>query len=253
MVRPIRSALAGLGLAVLAAGTLVGCATGTAVDPGSNGQEVPGAGTTTEIDIDAAWLDGGRMIGIITEGSSTCVPTVQDVALEANGALAVVFGEAAEDQACTRDMVPRVSVVELPAGVDPTKDLEISVTGEGYYGDTELDGVPGLDPAAGGGEYLPSAGWTDENGEFVVLTWGSSTCPEMVQDVAVTGADAITLTFAAQPADRACTMDMKPRALMAFADGLSDQPNVVLTLTGPDFPEAKTVILGENFVDIPLG
>ena len=75
----------------------------------------------------------------------------------------------------------------MPEGVDPAQELEIRVTGEGYHGDTDLDGVAGL---TGGGEtdYLPSAGWTDEDGQFVILTWGSSTCVPAVENVAAAGA-----------------------------------------------------------------
>jgi len=253
MARRASSTLSVLGLAVLVGGVLAGCATGTAVDPGSDGQEVPGGGATTEIDVDAAWLDSGRMIGLITEGSSTCVPVAEEVTLESDGTLAVVLNEGDETTPCTADYAPRVTLVDVPEGVDPTKDLEISVTGAGFEGDTELDGVPGLDATVGVGDYLPSAGWTDVNGRYIAVTWGSSTCAPVVESSEVTGADAVTLTFAAQPADKPCTMDMVPRAVIAIADGLADQPNAVLTLTGPDFPEAKTVILGENHVVIPLG
>ena len=81
--------------------------------------------------IEAAWLDGGRMIGIVTEGSSTCVPTVGTAELENNGVLAVTFDEPDAETPCTMDYVPRVSLVEVPDGVDPSKDLAISVVGDG--------------------------------------------------------------------------------------------------------------------------
>ncbi len=35
------------------------------------------AGELTEFD--AAWLDGGRQVGLVTQGSSTCIPTAEDV------------------------------------------------------------------------------------------------------------------------------------------------------------------------------
>lgn len=253
MARHASSVLAGIGLAALLAGGLAGCATGAAVDPSAGGSDAPSTAVSdapsadaTEIEVEAAWLDGGRMIGLVTEGSSTCLPLVQDAGLEADGTLAVVLAEADASQACTRDLVPRVTLVALPEGVDPAKDLEISVSGEGYYGDADLDGVPGLDPALGAGEYSPSAGWTDEDGMFVVLTWGSSSCPEVVESAEATGADAVTVTFAAAPEDQVCTMDMGPRGAVAFVDGLEDRADVALTLTGATFPEATTVILGEN-------
>lgn len=240
-------------LAVIATVALTGCMTGTAVDPDSNGQELPGESGVTEVDVDAAWLDGGRMIGVVTQGSSSCAPLAQDVALEADGTLAVVLDDTQGDQACTRDMAPRVTLVTLPDGVDPQRDLTVVVTGEGYVGDTDLDGVPGLDPAVGVDEYAPSAGWTDEDGEFIILTWGSSSCPDVIESSEVTGEDAVTVTFATAPADQVCTMDMGPRALLAFADGLDDDANAALTLVSGDGAETTLRILGENWVDIPVG
>ena len=71
---------------------------------------------------------------------------------------------------------PRVTLVEVPEGVDPSR-------GSRDHGDRRR-----TTPAAptsrasrgstGGGmtDYLPSAGWTDTDGQFVLLTWGSSSC-----------------------------------------------------------------------------
>src|SRR5690606_36730877 len=85
----------------------------------------------TDFELDAAWLDGGRMIGLVSEGSSTCIPTAGDATF-ANGVIDVEFVEPAENTACTRDLVPRVTLVATPAGVDPTQDVDIRVTGDGY-------------------------------------------------------------------------------------------------------------------------
>lgn len=253
MTRRSSSVLAGLGLALLVGGTLAGCATGTAVDPGGNGQEVPGAGSVEQIDVMGAWLDGGRMIGIVTEGSSSCVPTVGEVSLD-GATLDVVLEDPAGDTPCTRDLVPRVSLVTLPEGLDPTLDLSVAVTGPGYEGTLDLPGVPGLDPSAAAPEEgTPSAGWTSENGEFIVLTYGSSSCLPIIENAAKTGGTEVTVTFAEPPADQVCTMDFAPRGTLAFADGLADQPNVTLKLTGGGETEAAVPILGANYVEIPLG
>ncbi|QKJ18224.1 hypothetical protein [Microbacterium hominis] len=234
-----------LPLAVLLAGGLLLSACATPV--GTVGSEPSGSSSpspspsasdddTAETEVDAAWLDAGRMIGVVTYGSSTCIPRAEEVAM-VDGVLEV---ELRDDPAaaCTRDLAPRASVVALPEGVDPTQDLEIRVTG-GYSGDTDLDG---LDAAPSGTtEFLPSAGWV-EDGMFVVLTWGSSSCVPELASVEATGPAEVTATFATPPADQVCTMDMAPRALVATVEGVDDD-EAVLVLTGGEFLEVRTPIL----------
>ena len=68
MTRRITTASALLLLGALA---LSGCAS----TPGASSSPTPTASATgEEIEVDAAWLDGGSMIGLVTQGSSTCVP-----------------------------------------------------------------------------------------------------------------------------------------------------------------------------------
>lgn len=237
-----RSLAAGLGVLLLAAGALTACATpvGAGTDPTANTGDDRGGGSA-EIEIDAAWLDGGRMIGVITQGSSTCVPMAGEATYEA-GVLSVEFEEPA-DTACTADYAPRVTLVGVPEGVDPTQDLEIRVTGDGYTGSDDLDGAPGL--AAGGStDYLPSAGWTDTDGQFIILTWGSSSCPPLVEDVAATTPTEVLVTFAEPAADQVCTMDMAPRATLAYVDGTDD--DVFAVLTGAEFDDVRIPIVGDN-------
>ena len=137
-------------LALIGAGALLlaGCASGAAV-PASSGSasETPIGG---EIRTEAGWLDGGRFIGIVTDGSSTCVPTATDATVQADGTLAVTLDNGPADKACTADMVPRVSVVGVPEGVDPTKDLDIEPSAgwtedSVVIGESELSEVPSLD------------------------------------------------------------------------------------------------------------
>ena len=145
---------------VLAGGALAGCATPVASAPSAS----PSAGGgSTEAEVDAAWLDDGRIIGLVTMGSSTCVPAADEATLQADGSLAVTLVEPDAETVCTADMAPRVTLVEVPEGVDPSEDLAITVSGDGYSASTELAGVEGL---AGGGmtDYLPSAGWTAADG-----------------------------------------------------------------------------------------
>lgn len=228
-------------LAVLAAGAFAGCAATPADAPSPTGTD-----PAIETELDAAWLDGGRIIGLVTSGSSSCVPAADGATVEADGSLLVTLVDPDADTACTRDFVPRVTLVEVPEGVDPTQDLAIIVSGDGYSGQVELDGAAGL---TGGGttDYLPSAGWTDTDGQFVLLTWGSSSCVPVIADVTASGPAEVTVTFETPAADQVCTMDMAPRAVIAVVDGLDEYSDVSLVLTGsPEFDNVRIPIFGEN-------
>ncbi len=245
MARRTHSLIAGLGLAVLVGAALTGCAAsaGTGAPDTTAPSGTPSG--STEIEVDAAWLDDGRIIGLVTQGSSTCVPTAEDAKLQADGSLAVSLVEPDETTPCTRDLVPRVTLVEVPEGVDPTKDLAITVAGDGYRATTDLDGAPGL---TGGGmtDYLPSAGWTDEDDQLVLLTWGSSSCVPVISDIAVAATE-VTVTFETPPADQVCTADMAPRATVVVATGLEEDDNVSLILTGsPEFDNVRVTVYGSN-------
>ncbi|GAA1919103.1 hypothetical protein GCM10009775_09580 [Microbacterium aoyamense] len=237
MNRSVPVALGAIALVAL----LSGCATPAG---GSGGATPIESDSGSEIEVDAAWLDGGRMIGLVTQGSSTCIPTASDVTLS-DGSLEVTLEEPAADTPCTRDMVSRVTLVAVPEGVDPTQDLDIWVTGEGYYGETDLDGVEGL-VAGGETDYLPSAGWAGSDGEFLLLTWGSSTCVPVLENAEATGAAEVTLTFQTPPADQVCTMDMAPRGQVVFVDGPEDDEGVFAILTGGEFAGARVPIVGSN-------
>jgi hypothetical protein len=224
---------------------LTGCAS-----PADNG-EVPSAGQSSsaesaaaKIDVEAAWLDSGRIVGIVTEGSSTCVPSAAIDNLD-SGVLEVSLIEAPSDTACTRDMVPRVTLVALPPEADPTQDLKIVVAGEGYTGSVDLDGVAGLS-TDGETDYMPSAGWTDEDGQLVVLTWGSSSCAPVVESTGTTPPNEVQIAFVDPPADQACTMDMAPRALVAAVDDdeLDDDAEITLVLNGAEFDDVQVPIVG---------
>ncbi|WP_308798435.1 hypothetical protein [Agromyces silvae] len=239
-----RSFVLGLGLAVVAASLLTACATpgGPGSAPAPSASADADGDTSTEAELEAAWLDHGRVVGIVTEGSSTCVPSAGEVAY-AGGVLEVQFVEPPAGTACTRDLVPRVTLVSLPEDVDPTQELEIRVTGEGYHGDVDLDGVAGLDPS-GETDYQPSAGWTDADGQFVLLTWGSSGCPPVVEDVAAASPTEVTVTFQTPPSDQMCTADMAPRGTLITVDGVEDGDETSAILTGAEFDDVRVPILG---------
>lgn len=232
MSRRTHSILAVFGMAALLGGVLAGCAT----SPGGDG---------TGVELDAAWLDDGRMIGLITMGSSTCVPYADEPTLD-GAVLEVTLIEPEGDTPCTRDLVPRVTLVGVPEGVDPSQDLDIRVSGDGYSGETDLDGVAGLAGPGGITEYAPSAGWADADDTFVILTWGSSSCAPVVESVEATGPAEVTVAFAEFPANQVCTMDMAPRGAVATVSGLEADSNVELILTDSVSDPITVPIYGEN-------
>ena len=96
-------------------------------------------------------------------------------------------------------------------------------------------------------DYLPSAGWTDTDGQFVLLTWGSSSCAPVISEVAASGPAEVTVTFETPAADQVCTMDMAPRAAVAVVDGLEEDSDVTLVLAGgPEFDNVTVPIYGSN-------
>ena len=238
--RIVLPALAAMAVASVA---LAGCATPSGAAPAGS----PSTQQTIEPDPDlgAAWLDSGRLVGLVTLGSSTCVPALADEARLKDGVLHVELAAPEGDKPCTSDLVPRVTLVGVPEGVDPAEGLAIEVTGDDYFGLVELDGVDGLDPS-GETDYEPSAGWATAEGQFVVLTWGSSSCIPVMEDVAATGPAQVTITYETPPGDQVCTMDMVPRAAVAAINDLEEDSDVELILTKGGFLGLKLPIYGTN-------
>ncbi|WP_144794665.1 hypothetical protein [Microbacterium paludicola] len=223
--------------------------TGCTASPGEQGPtssaEPDDTGSTSTPadgdDFEAAWLDDGRMFAIVTWGSSTCIPFVDEVSAEGQN-VTVALTLSSDQQACTADFAPRASVGALPEGVDPTKDVEFLVTLDEITDDVDLDGNPALTGVPGEAtDYEPSAGWFDDAG-IVLLTWGSSGCPPVVEsiDTQATGA---TVNFKTE--DRACTMDMAPRATLIGLEGeVDDDADYTLTLVGDDLDATVDVLRG---------
>ena len=119
------------------------------------------------------------------------------------------------------------------------------MTGDQYFGQVELAGVEGLDPS-GETDYQPSAGWATAPGQFVILTWGSSTCIPEIADIAATGPAEVTVTYVDPPAAQVCTMDMSPRGQVAAVNDLEDDSDVSLILTKGGFLGLKVPIYGTS-------
>ncbi|MFV0319552.1 MAG: hypothetical protein ACK5IN_04135 [Microbacterium sp.] len=184
--------------------------------------------TSVATEVHAAWLDDGRVIGLVTYGSSTCLPTVGSVEGEGQR-VTVEIDESEEARPCTMDYAPQATLIGVPEGVDAAEAVEIVLTGA-LSGATSLDGDADL--TGTGEEFVPSAGWFSDDG-FAVVTWGSSTCAPLVESVEATGDDAITLTFAEFEGNQACTSDLAPRiAIAEVPEGFGDEDDVTLTLTG---------------------
>ncbi|WP_396644833.1 hypothetical protein [Microbacterium sp.] len=218
-----RSLLVLVGVGILSAGLLAGCATGATSSP-APGEADP---STSDVpaEVHAAWLDGGRGIAVVTRGSSSCVPTAGEPVLEGE-TLTVDLVDTA-DGACTRDMAPRATYVALPSGVDPTKNLDVVVTGA-VAGSASLAGLAAVPaPVA---EFAPSAGWAGES-LAAILTWGSSGCRPQVEAVTSTEGG-VVVTFADPPADQVCTMDLAPRVTLVDLAGIAGEEAVELTLSG---------------------
>jgi hypothetical protein len=238
MSRRIHSLLAVLGGSLLVAGMLSGCASGEA-----GGVPTPPAtpGNDGTAEIAAAWLDGGAMVGVLLEGSSTCRPFADDVTYD-DGVLRVSIME--PEGVCAHDLVPQGLAVALPAGVDAAQDLRVEVVGTEFRGETDLAGVAGLTPGTGIDGSQPSAGWAGPD-VFALLTWGSSSCQPQVETAAVGAAGEISVTFVTPPGDRVCTFDMAPRVTAVEVPGVPAGAAYEAVLSGDAYDGARVPIAGQ--------
>ncbi|WDG17853.1 hypothetical protein [Microbacterium sp. Clip185] len=221
------------GSLLVAAGMLTGCA----------GEAAPGETAVADLQLDAGWVDSGRMIAVVTEGSSTCVPVAETPAF-ADGVVTVSFADPAVDaeRPCTKDLVPRVTLVAAPEGVDPAQATRVDVSYGNASGSVELPGAEGLAGSGTQTDFMPSAGWLT-SGDIALVTWGSSSCAPVVDTMKKTADAEITVTFQTPPADRACTMDMAPRALIASPEGVAEGAGVELVLVGDTFDNTRVPVL----------
>lgn len=247
MTTRIRFAAALSVIAVVA--LAAGCASGPSSDsPTSSAapSSVPSSSTDgsgddgLDDDMGGTILDDGRAFAVVTWGSSSCAPMVADVTGEGQTVTVTLTDGDDADRVCTADYAARASIGTLPEGVDPTQDITLQVTYGDVADDVDLDGdvafagVPGSPT-----EYAPSAGWVDD-GTLVLLTWGSSSCPPVVESLEGSGTSG-TATFVTDDA-QVCTMDMAPRAtLLAFPDDSVDDDDFTLTLVGGGLDGTVTV------------
>lgn len=200
----------------------------------------------------AAWLDDGRMVAIVTPGRPGRAPLATEIAVdgevvhvmleERHSEASAPSGRVDEsDRGERAERVDRATLVGVPEGTDPRRDLTMLVTLGGATGEVRLAGDPLRAGVPGQGtEYRPTAGWYDERA-LVLLTWGSSSCPPIIGSIEALRS-AGTVTFVTE--DRPCTMDMAPRAtiidLGAFPAVRSDG-GFTLTLVGDNLDAAIPV------------
>lgn len=210
-----------LGAGLLAVGALTGCASGASSSPSSPDAESP----ASTGDVQAAWVDAGRAIAVVTSGSSSCVPAVGGEPQVEDGVLTVDLVEPSQGP-CTSDLAPRATLVTLPSETDPSAGLTVRVTGS-----TEGEAVlAALDDPPAAEESSPSAGWVNDS-LIAIVTYGSSSCVPVVESVSSTG-DRVAVQFATPPADQVCTMDFSPRVTLAYLGTAAADGAISLVLSG---------------------
>ena len=223
---------------------LAGCSIRPGAPSGAPTNASPSATDAPAAQVAAAWLENGRTIGVVTWGSSSCVP-VGGAATLTDDTITVPLSIAAGQTACTSDLAPRVTLVATPTGVDPARDYDLRVVGAEVSGEADLDGVDGLVGPDAPPTDGPGAGWTDKDGLFVLVTYGSG-CRPRVQDASPTGPAEVTVTFARPPQGQVCDMSYGPRGSVAEVTGLQDDENVTAVLNGDGLAGVRVPIVGEN-------
>lgn len=223
------SAAAIIGLLVAA---ITGCASDTA-EPEPPAADPPPASAEAA----ATWISGGEAIALITWGSSSidCIPTAQE-ATENGTALTVELIDPPADAVCTADYAPRATYVSVPQNFDTAEGATLSFSGLGLSGQVSLP-QRALTPGAGG-EGEPSASWFAPGG-LVLLTWGSSTCPPVVEGIGDT-AEGARVSFKTDE-NQVCTMDFVPRLTLLQVTAPASTEGYVLTLVGGNLDGAVTV------------
>lgn len=226
---------------VVVAAVLAVSACAPMTEPG--GGDRGGAPDGTRLDADAAWVHGGSMIGLLTWGSSSCPLWPEQVDL-VDGVLEIVLAGPGPDQPCTDDLAPRIAPVAVPDGVDPGNELRIEITAGDASASILLEGDSRLVPH-GVDDWELSAGWFDDLRSLALLTFGSSSCPPIIDAVTVTGDAEVTVRVAEPEQDRPCTMDMAPRiSHLQLESDLVHPESAELVLSGAEFDGVRIPVFG---------
>ncbi len=246
--------LAAVAGAALAVATISACATaggGTPAGPGTGGAatESPDPSGASETlppeyphaaEVAAAWLGGGSSVGLVTWGSSSCAPIVDGA--RADGTRITVVLALPESDACTDDLAPRPLLVGTPSGTDVHEDVTIKVTGA-VEAEVALPGYTGEAVNPTEMSDGPDAVWTTRDGLLLLETWGSSSCPPVVNEVTAPSDAEIAVTFADPPEGQVCTMDMAPRLTPIWTGDLGKiAGDVELVLNGDTYADVRVPV-----------
>ncbi|MGC5224685.1 hypothetical protein ACPW96_19140 [Micromonospora sp. DT81.3] len=182
----------------------------------------------------AAWLSDGRAVAIVTQGGATCAPTVGEIT-EAADTLEIELLDQ-DDESCSADGALRASLAIPAEQLNMTEDHRIVLRGD-YEGLVTLPGDPdGESPSDGSSGLARSAGWFSSD-DFVLLTFGSSSCPLVIESAEVTAEDEVTVSLPSPVVGKACTRDRVGRVTVIETDGsgLGDGPvSAVIPRGGSD-------------------
>ncbi|UNK70380.1 hypothetical protein [Microbacterium sp. H1-D42] len=238
-LRALPTAIALAAVALLA----TGCASSPASPaPTSGADSAPASHDHADVmpdHLDAAWLDDGRAIGIVTWGSSTpaCRPAQVDATADGQTITVTLTGSPEASKGCDADLGPRADMIGVPEGVDVTKDVAVKVEGGTASETLRLSALE--ERPDGTGAQGASAGWFGDDG-IVLLTWGSSSCVPEVGDVRMSDAGA-TVTLGTTT--DMCTMDYAPRVTPILLPEPADRgAPFELTLVGGNLDGTVAVI-----------
>jgi len=127
--RAARRAATALAIGLVALAGLAACGTAALEE-----ESYPGAPRGMELGPDAlagseplaTWLDDGARLGIVTWGSSSCLPSVTSISVGGDNSLTVTLRDE-HAGACTEDFGPRTLVIEVPPLIDPAEDLHLTL------------------------------------------------------------------------------------------------------------------------------
>lgn len=87
----------------------------------------PNATGSSAFEAFAVWAEAGRMY-VVTFGSSSCPKVPTGVSASADNRL-TVRAKPISDGPCTMDISPTTSLVDVPAGIDDSKPVEVTIDG----------------------------------------------------------------------------------------------------------------------------
>jgi hypothetical protein len=87
----------------------------------------PNATGSSAFEAFTVWAEAGRMY-VVTFGSSSCPKVPTGVSASADNRL-TVRAKPISDGPCTMDIRPTTSLVDVPAGIDDSKPVEVTIDG----------------------------------------------------------------------------------------------------------------------------